>query len=73
MLLLTLLFVAEAELETRAVNTICQMCIMILSVSIFFIISIHVKNSKIIAFFIAVVLWLVLVHAKNRYLPKNTI
>lgn len=73
LLLITLLFVADAELETKAVNLSCQIVIMITCVSVFFIIALKFRNSKVIAFFIAVAFWLILVHIKNKYIHKNLV
>lgn len=67
-ILIGLLFVSEAEMEKNALNMSCQMTITIVTVLIFFLIALKYPKAKMIAFFIALVLWIVLVCIKKRYM-----
>lgn len=71
LMLLTLLFITEAELEKHAVHLSCQMVITIVCMVVFFIIAINIKNSRVLAFTIALFFWVVLIYAKNVYIPKK--
>lgn len=67
-MLITLLFIAEAELETHAANMSCQLCTTVIVVVIFYSICFNFKNAKNIALVIAVILWVLLVYVKKNYL-----
>jgi hypothetical protein len=69
LVLITLLFVAEAEMEKHALNTSCQMVITIITLVIFYLIVMRFKNTKLIALIIAMVVWIVLIYIKKKYVP----
>lgn len=70
-MLLTLLFIAEAELEHHAVHLSCQMAITIITLSIFFLIVLNVENAKTLAFIIALTFWIVLTYCKSKLIIKS--
>lgn len=70
LVLITVLFVAESELELHALNTSCQIAITILTLGIFYILSIRYKNTKFIALLVSLTIWIVLVYIKKKYVPN---
>lgn len=68
--LVGLLFVTDSELEKHAVNTSCQLAITIAVTVTFFSIALKFKN-KIIAFSVAVILWVLMVHMKKMYIVNK--
>ena len=71
LMLLTLLFVAESEIELHALNTSCQIAITIITLAIFYIAIMRFKNTKLLALMFAVVVWIVLVYIKKKYIPAQ--
>ena len=70
LVLVTVLFVAESELEKHALVTSCQIAITVVTLSIFYILIIRYKNSKFFAVFVSIVLWFILVCIKKKYIPN---
>jgi hypothetical protein len=68
MMLITLLFVAESELEKHAINTSCQMVITIFIMTLFYILVIYYKNTKTISLFVCCFLWIILIYIKKSYM-----
>jgi hypothetical protein len=66
--LITLFFIAEAELEAHAVNISCQFCMTIISIVIFYIICFNFTNAKNIAFITAVIIWIILLYVKRNFI-----
>jgi hypothetical protein len=70
--LITLLFIAETELEAHATNMSCQLCTTIIAVVVFYSICMNFKNAKNIALMISVLIWVILVYIKKNYiLPEK--
>lgn len=69
-LLVTMLFVTETELEKHAVNISCQMCITIVTLVIFYILIFRYNNTKTISLIVAIIIWLILVYIKKKYIPN---
>lgn len=67
-MLITLLFIAENEVEKHAINTCCQIAITIITVTVFFLFLIQLRRPKLFAFTIAFFFWVFLVYIKKRYL-----
>ena len=70
LVLITLLFVAETELQDHALNISVQIALTIFIIIVFFTV-LHQCNSKKIAITISFVLWIILVYIKNIYIPKK--
>lgn len=68
--LVGLLFITEAELEKHALNTSCQIAITIIVLIVFFSIALRFKN-RVIAFCIAIILWVLMVHIKKTIILKQ--
>lgn len=68
--LVTLLLVAEVELEKHAVNLSCQLAITIFVLGIFFFFVSTLKSHRIIAFVICIVTWIALVYCKQKYISR---
>lgn len=66
--LITLLFVAEAEFEKHAVNTSCQISITIITLAIFYILVIRYKNTKFLALLVSLFIWIILIYIKKIYI-----
>ena len=73
LMLITLLFIAETELEHHAVHMSCQIAITIITLSIFFIVVINIKDSKVLGFTVALTVWIILIYIKNRCLLKKRV
>ena len=71
MLLVTLLFVAETELEKHAVNTSCQVAITIVTLVVFYVLILKWKNTRIFAFLVAMTIWVILIYVKKQYVILN--
>ena len=72
-ILISLIFITEAEIETYAFKTSCNLCITIISIVVFYAIYFNIKNNKnkkIIASIFAVLIWLILVYVRKNHLIK---
>lgn len=67
MILFGLLLVADSEIEKHAINTCSQMTIVIITLIIFFTISIYYKNKN-LAIIISFMIWIVLIRCKKNFL-----
>ena len=70
LMLITLLFITETELEKRAVHISCQLAITIITLTVFFVIVINIQNSRTSAFIVALTIWITLIYAKQCFIPK---
>jgi hypothetical protein len=70
LVLITVLFVAESELELHALNTSCQIAITVITLVIFYMIVMRFKNTKMVALIIAIIVWITLIYIKKRYIPN---
>ena len=69
-ILITLLFISEKELEIHALNISCQTIIGLLALGIFFITAIKFEKPKLFSFFVAVIFWVMLVCIRKNILPQ---
>lgn len=69
-ILVTLLFISEKELEIHALNMSCQTIISLIAIGIFFITAIKFKKPKVFAFVIAVIFWIMLVCLRKNIFPQ---
>jgi intracellular septation protein A len=69
LVLVTILFVAEAEMEKHALHTSCQMVITITTLVIFYLMVMKFKNTKLLSLIVAVIVWITLVYIKKKYIP----
>lgn len=67
LILLTLFFLTETEIEKHALFTSYQIAITIITLATFYIISFRMKNSR-LAFLIALLIWVVLIFIKKKYI-----
>jgi uncharacterized membrane protein YecN with MAPEG domain len=72
-ILISLIFIAEAEIETHAFKTSCNLCITIISLVVFYAIYFNIKNNnnnskKIIACIISIITWIILVYVRKNHL-----
>jgi len=65
--LITILFIAETEIEKHAMNFSCQTAIMVFTVVVFIILITKLKQDRLLAFVIVIFLWLTLVYLKHKY------
>lgn len=70
LVLVTVLFATESELEKHALNTSCQIATTIITLTIFYILVIQYKNDKIIALLVSLVIWFILIYIKKKYVPN---
>jgi len=70
LVLITVLFVAEAEMEKQALHTSCQLAITIVTLAIFYILVIRYKNAKLLAVLVCLIIWFILVYIKKKYVPN---
>lgn len=68
--LLSLMFVADEQLEHKALSMSCQTCIMVICSIIFFMLLLKFSYSKYTAFIITGVLWVLLIYIKQQYILK---
>ena len=67
-ILITVFFVAEAELEKHALHTSCQIAITIITLAIFYILSIRFKSTKFISLLVCIIIWIFLIYIKKTYI-----
>lgn len=67
-LLITLLFITDSEVDKHALSMSCQMVITIICAVIFFLIVIKMRKSKLLAFITAGITWVILVYIKRVYI-----
>lgn len=68
LLLVTLLIVAEAELDHQAINISAQIIIMLVTATAFFLIIWSTSCQRWIAAAIAAIVWMSLVYIKQNYI-----
>jgi hypothetical protein len=69
-ILLSLLFIADKDIEIHALNLSCQTIITIVILGIFFMLVLQFGRGKVTSFLIAAVAWVVLVNMKKTYIPQ---
>lgn len=67
LILLTLFFLSETDIEQHALRTSYQISITIVTLSIFYIISLRLKNIN-IAFALSIIVWILLIYIKKNYI-----
>lgn len=70
LLIITLLLVAEEELEKRALHLSFQIAIMIITATVFFALVLKFGNGKTFSALVCIVVWIVLVYAKKQLILK---
>ena len=68
--ILFLLFVAEDQLEHQALSSSYQMAITAITLTIFYLIVLRLRNAKLIAFVCAMVAWAILIYIKKTHVPQ---
>lgn len=71
LVLVTVLFAAEAEMETHALNTSCQVAITIVTLVIFYLMVIKFRNTKLFSLVVATLIWGILIYVKKKYIPTT--
>jgi hypothetical protein len=67
--LIALLFIAEeSDMHHHAIHNSCQICINIISIVVFYCIILHYEKSKVLAFVISLIIWIVLIYIKDKHL-----
>lgn len=66
-ILITLFFLTESEIEKHALFTSYQIAITIITLTTFYIVAFRMKNNK-LSFFIALVVWIILIIIKKKYI-----
>jgi hypothetical protein len=69
-ILLTLLFATETELEKHAIFFSCQICIVLLTTILFFLLTLKFGSERKTAFAVSFVLWIILMYYKRTYTEK---
>lgn len=67
LILITLFFLTETEIEKHALHTSYQLAITIITLSLFYIIAFRMKNNK-MAFFVSLIAWIILTIIKKKYI-----
>jgi hypothetical protein len=67
LILITLFFLTETEIEKHALHTSYQIAITIITLTIFYIVTFRLKNNK-LAFFLALFTWIILTIVKKKYI-----
>jgi len=67
LILITLFFLTETEIEKHALHTSYQISITIITLTIFYIVTFRLKNNK-LAFFLALFTWVILIIVKKKYI-----
>ena len=66
-ILITLFFLTESEIEKHALFTSYQIAITIITLTTFYIVAFRMKSNK-LSFFIALVVWIILIIIKKKYI-----
>ena len=64
-ILITLFFLTETEIEKHVLHTCYQIAITIITLTIFYIVTFHKKNNK-LAFVLALFTWIILIFIKKK-------
>lgn len=71
LILITLLFVAETEMNNRLISTTWNIALMLIVIIILYLFLIILKVKKAVAFLVCILLWIVLIYVKRCKLPQS--
>ena len=66
--LITILFIAETEIEKHALHTSCQIAITIVTLIVFYILVIRYENTRLFSVIVAGIIWAILIYIKKKYI-----